>query len=262
MAKNSTTYEFDSLSYLKARFADISLRSRVQFPLECLNNIFKSLPHSLKVLDYGSGPVIMSTISAAGHASEIVLSDYSDANREELKKWLNDDPAAFDWSPHFDHVVLKLEGKDENEARAREARLREVVKDVAFCDINADLPLETTCLGPYDVIIDSCCLASTYLTRDSFENGINKLSAFLKRGGTLISYAGEQKKDEKMGIYYAGTKPFQILPTTANFVEDILQRQGFTDIDVKMCMCSEEDKIKHAYATSLIGFRFITAKKV
>ena len=91
MVKNSTTYEFDSLSYLKARFADITLRGRVPFPLECLNS-FKSLPHSLKVLDYGSGPVIMSTISAAGHASDIVLSDYSDTNREELRNGLTTTP--------------------------------------------------------------------------------------------------------------------------------------------------------------------------
>ena len=72
-----TTYEFDSISYLKERFSDMNLKDRVLFPLECLNNSFKSLPQSLKVLDYRSGPVIMSTISAAEHASEILLSDYS-----------------------------------------------------------------------------------------------------------------------------------------------------------------------------------------
>ena len=54
--------------------------------------------------------------------------------RMELRRWLNNDPTAFDWSSHFDHVVMKLEEKDKNEARAREVRLREAVKDVAFCD--------------------------------------------------------------------------------------------------------------------------------
>ena len=61
--------------------------------------------------------------------------------------------------------------------REQEAKLREVVKDVAFCDINTDPPLETTCLEPYDVVIDSYCLAVSCFTHDSFENGIKKLSA-------------------------------------------------------------------------------------
>ena len=64
---------------------------------------------SLKVLDYGTGPVICYVISAAGRQSEIILSDPAHANREALKKWLLNEPSAFDWTLHFNHVVQKLE---------------------------------------------------------------------------------------------------------------------------------------------------------
>ena len=85
---------------------------RIQHPLRCYHEAFQSLPSSsnLKVLDYGSGPVIVATISAATKASEIVLSDYLDKNRKALQQWLDGDCAAFDWSPHFRFVVRDLEG--------------------------------------------------------------------------------------------------------------------------------------------------------
>ena len=81
---------------------------------------------------------------------------------------------------------------------------------------------------------------------------MKKISALLKPGGTLMSYCCRRKMDE-ITVHFAGTKPYQILHTNAEFVTDVLQRQGFTDIDIKVCMCSEY-VIKHAYTTSLIGF--------
>ena len=259
MAKASSTFAFDSLRYLHLRFSNMAL-DRVLFPLECLHNSFKYLPNSLKVLDYGAGPVIMSTISAAGHASKIVLSDYSDTNRDELRKWLKNDPVAFDWSPYFDHVVITLEGNDENEARAREVRMRERVKDVAFCDINADPPLETTCPGPYDVVIDSGCLTASCLTHEAFLRGFEKISKLLKPGGTLMSYASERKMEECTGMYYIGNESHKVLNTSAEYTMNILKKQGFTDINVKICVNS--DKSRHDYDVHLLGYRFISARYV
>ena len=40
-------------------------------------------------------------ISAAPKASEIILADYAEPNREYLKRWLAKDPSAQDWSPYF-----------------------------------------------------------------------------------------------------------------------------------------------------------------
>ena len=48
--------------------------------LRCYHDAFQSLPRGLSVLDYGSGPSVRGTISAATKASEIVLSYYSATN--------------------------------------------------------------------------------------------------------------------------------------------------------------------------------------
>ena len=115
---------FDTDGYLATRYGDTTVKDRLQFLLDGHHEVFQSLPYSLKVLDFGSGPVIQHCISAAPHASEIVFSDIAESNREAVRKWLGRDPTAFNWSPHFDYVVQTLEGKGEKEAREREEMLR------------------------------------------------------------------------------------------------------------------------------------------
>ena len=70
------------------------------FGLKDLHEFYQSYPSTskLKILDIGSGPVIANTISAAPYAAEIVLSEYTEANRAALLQWLNNDPNAFDWT--------------------------------------------------------------------------------------------------------------------------------------------------------------------
>ena len=143
----------------------------------------------------------MSVISAARTASEIVLSDLAESNLEALRKWLRRDAEAFDWSPYFDHVVQTLEGKGEEEAREREERLREIAKDVAYCNIEEDPPIRTTCPGLYDIVIDGAltlssgsrskemfgalllqrCVAEMKLSKNSTTNHIPGSSSLLQR---------------------------------------------------------------------------------
>ena len=97
--------------------------ARSEHILRCYHDVFRTLPQNVTVLDYGSGPTLLSTISAATKASEIVMSDYSDANLQALRLWLQRDTAAFDWSPHFSFVVKELEGKGEEEVVERQEQV-------------------------------------------------------------------------------------------------------------------------------------------
>ena len=252
------TYCFDTEYYLKTRFGDFS-SGRTLFPLQCFHDVFQSLPSSLKILDYGTGPAIMSVISAAKNASEIVLSDYGESNLEALRKWLRKDTTAFDWSPYFDHVVQKLEGKGEKEAREREERVREVVKDVAFCDINEDPPIRTTCQGPYDVVIESACLTVSCFTREKFADGVKKLAALLKPGGTLLTYAPERSMDTINSLYYPGMKPQPALNINGKYAAEVLKQQGFTDVTLKVRISDTPN----AYCgKKALGYRFVSGKKI
>ena len=48
------------------------------------------------------------------------MAEFAEVNRKAVQQWVDKDPRAFDWSPHFDHVVQKLEGKGER--RGQEER--------------------------------------------------------------------------------------------------------------------------------------------
>ena len=85
---------FFSKCYSAKSTADISFS--VKFRLQCLHETFLAAPACFKVLDYGTGPVILSTISAAAKASEIVLADYTYSSLKYLQQWLNDEPEALD----------------------------------------------------------------------------------------------------------------------------------------------------------------------
>ena len=93
----------------------------------------------MKILDYGCGPY---SISAAPKASEIILADYAEPNREYLKRWLTKDPSAQDWSPYFKYVVQTLEGGSEQDAIKREEMLCSKIRAVAECDIEKEAFIE------------------------------------------------------------------------------------------------------------------------
>ena len=254
-------YSFDADNYLKTRFSDVNVRGRILFPLESFHDAFQSLPSALRVLDYGAGPVIMSVISAARSASEIVLSDHAESNLEALRKWLRKDATAFDWSPYFDHVVQTLEGKGEQEAREREERLREIVKDVAYCDIEEDPPIRTTYPGPYDVVIDSGALTASSRTKEMFVRGVAKVAGLLKPGGTLLSFTSDRRMDAALiGTYFIGSEQHSVLNTSSEYFVSILEQQGFCGISVKRFPVDET--VKEFYDPQLVGFKFIAARKV
>ena len=182
---------FDTDEYLRTRVGDMS-PDRVRYPLEKFHKFFSALPQTedMKVLDFGSGPIIQHCISAAANASQIVFSDIAAPNRESIQKWLRNDVDSFNWSPQFNYVVKTLEGKGDKKAREREMRMREIAK-VAYCNALLDRPMEEGFEGPYDVLIECGCLDTAASDRQSFVNCAKKLMSLLKPGGIYLRYPFE-----------------------------------------------------------------------
>ena len=202
---------FDTSEYLQ-RFATISFFQRHM--LNRYHEGFRALPGGLSVLDYGSGPSILAAISAAPKSESIMLSDYTDANREALHQWLSKDPLAFDWSPHFKHVVCQLEGSDEKEAEKRQEDVRRLVKGVAHCDLTQDPPIEGN--NKYDVVMSSLCICAASRTQAEYYLGIVKLGELVKPGGVLMLFDVERKSVSR-GIYCVGDTAFRYMGITREF---------------------------------------------
>ena len=256
---------FDTDGYLATRYGDMTVKDRLQFLLDGHHEVFQSLPYSLKVLDFGSGPVIQHCISAAPHASEIVFSDIAESNREAVRKWLRRDPTAFNWSPHFDYVVQTLEGKGEKEAREREEMLRKVVKGVVHCDVLADPPIEKGFEGPYDVLLEGGVLNMACTTAEGFKKGVVRLSHLLKSGGTIITWGADIVMSQSAILFTVRDNEYNLLCLEKEFVADAVKEAGFCDVHTKWCEVDQSNAIKFNTAIGspeMRGYYVIHAKKI
>ena len=256
---------FDSLGYLKQRFEEPN-NQRVTYVLEQLHRVIgdyttKKCGSQLKVLDFGSGPVVQNSISAAAFASEIVFSDISSANREAVQKWLDGDADAFNWSPHFDYVVKTLEGKSEKEAREREQRMRKISK-VVFCDVLSETPMEKGYEGPYDIILQCGCLESACSDLDTFTSCMKTLEKLLKPGGLLFDFASDAPVDTTLGLKYrVGDEVHTFIRLTRSTVASVMRGCGLSVVDVHFAPLNPKCKFGDLFNISPRGFHVVSGVK-
>ena len=218
--------KFKASDYLKLRFDDPDYDCLPV--LRCYHEVFQSLPSGLTVLDYGTGPVIMTTISASTKASEIVLSDYTEDSREALRLWLDKRPGAFDWSPFFSCVVKDLEGKGEKEVEERQELVRSLVKAVVHCDLTQDPPIERGYDRQYDVVISAHCLESVVKTSAEYKSGVEKLAKLVKPGGLLLLVGTKLVSGPE--VYVVGGQSFKGFSTSTELAVEAMTEAGMSDI--------------------------------
>ena len=241
-ANDTTNFEdrFDPIAYLSQCYhkpgtpqnycRDLRLKMVHEFFCEFPPVDDEDCPKDIKVLDYGSGPVIAFVISAAGkkEVSEIVLADYTEMNRSALRKWIDRDVSSFDWSCYFKHIVQDLEKKAEKEIRAREDRLRSIAK-VASCDIKADQVIEKGFEGPYDVVITFLAIESACTIEADYLPLVEKLSRHVKPEGHILMFIKIGKRAQSMS-YNVGGKLFHYFTPSEEIVLSSLGKAGFNSI--------------------------------
>ena len=232
--KNNYPERFDPRNYLDAYY---KLRPCGPFGTK-LHEFFNSAEQKdlyqsdkIKVLDYGCGPAICHSISAAGipNVSEIVLAEYTARNREAVQQWLDKDPSAFDWSLHIKYVVQTLEGKAEQQVAEREERMRSLVK-VVSCDITEDPPIDKGYEGPYDIVISCLCLETSCNNLDEYRAGIAKLTSLVKPGGLLLIYSIDMQPEDGPACYDVGQEHFESLCVSCDFIDGALKETSVLSI--------------------------------
>lgn len=62
-------------------------------------------------MDIGSGPTLYQVLSGCEVFKKVLLTDFLEVNRQELRHWLQDKGGCnLDWTPYLQHVC-KLEGR-------------------------------------------------------------------------------------------------------------------------------------------------------
>ncbi|XP_030076771.1 nicotinamide N-methyltransferase [Microcaecilia unicolor] len=223
--KETYQKDFDSKAYLEMYYAaengHLFKDEYLKFILKNLFNTFTSggVKGNL-LIDIGTGPTIYQLLSACESFKEIIATDYTDRNRQELETWLKKEPGAFDWSSVV-KSVCELEGDREKWAE-KEDKLRRTVAQVLKCDVTEKNPLDPLVLPHADCLLTCLCLEGACKDQDTFCCALRNISSLLKPGGHLVM-GGVLGSN----MYMVGEKPFSGLPLDREFLEKAVSDGGY-----------------------------------
>nr|XP_060643392.1 nicotinamide N-methyltransferase-like [Anolis sagrei ordinatus] len=172
------------------------------------------------LIDIGSGPSIHQLLSACESFKEIIVSDFLEQNREEMKKWLKKDPETFNWSSVLKYVC-QLEG-DREKWMEKEEKLRKAIKQILKCDVTLANPFDPVEVHPADCVLSTYCIEAACKDLDTYHSAMKNVGSLVKPGGHLILVVGLEAT-----FYMVGPHKFSSLYLTSEMVRDGLKGAGF-----------------------------------
>ena len=215
--------KFDSSVYLDT-YNGVQ-NARGGHTLRCFYDALQTVPDNV---DYGAGPSLLPSIAAASKASEIILAEYAESNRKVLREWLDGDPAAYDWTPHFNYVVGDLEGKGGEEVAVSQEKVRKIVKAVVHCDLTQEPIIDSSYNTLCDVVASSLVMDAIPETYEEYVELICCLGNLVKPGGSLFLYC----VDNAMQQYTVGDHTFKSLHVSSDQVTKAMEIAGFGNIQL------------------------------
>ncbi|ELT92170.1 hypothetical protein CAPTEDRAFT_215031 [Capitella teleta] len=178
-------------------------------------------------LDVCSGPSIHSAMSASKYFKNVLLTEYAPQNRAAIEAWLANAADAHDWSSFFKSVA-DFEGKGMT-PQLVEQRTREPIREVAFCDLNQEEPIEQKVLSKYgamDVVYSSLTLEAAAKTSADYSRFLAKLADYLRQGGGLF-LCGTYNQS----FYSVGGRKFHSLSQDEATIRRQLDAAGFSVVE-------------------------------
>ncbi|KAM9837926.1 phenylethanolamine N-methyltransferase [Aulostomus maculatus] len=253
---------FDPAAYLQYNYtpprADFERKdSIVPWKLGCLHRAFTEGDVSGELLvDIGSGPTLYQVLSGCEVFNTVVLTDFLEVNRLELKRWLqSQEGGSLDWTPYLQHVC-KLEGRRPSAWTEKAAKLRQVIRDILPIDVHRPQPLDPDALpaAGADCLVSCFCLESVSPDLPAFTRALGHVQKLLRPGGhlLLIGALGES--------YYFGAPGVKIpvVPLNEAQVCDSLKESGFTLIRLEVYTLPQDMRVG---VDDVTGVFFVKARK-
>ncbi len=232
MEQQKFLQEWDPHLYLKTFFtkAGPDTYKTLEFIQKELKE-FKRNPVD-KLLDFGSGPIVIVSLAATPYARQIHLADYLPANLMEIQKWIDDDISAFNWNPYIADI-LKNEGVEttlENiNQRAKDLRTKALVFK---CDAALENPLIDKEVS-YPLILSIFCADSATSSKETWRQYMrNILSLIAPKGKILVAAL------RNCTFYHVGNRVFPSANINEIDFADFLIGEGFPTNDFKIEVCN------------------------
>ncbi|CAI2353136.1 unnamed protein product [Caenorhabditis sp. 36 PRJEB53466] len=225
--------EFSTNAYLEDFYTKVD-DPAMQMVLTFLPSIVARIGKVEKMLDFGAGPTIHVAACFRETANEIHLADYLPQNRDELKRWVNNE-SKFDWRVPL-RMILTREGKSWDKLPAVEPETREKVMDIYHCDVfqNPSVDCPKTLFGNFDAVVTIFCVEYCSNTLAEYYAAIKNIAGAVKSGGYLI-YGGIF---EETWCSFGGRK-FTCLYITKEVMLDALAKAGLFVEEERSCVLFE-----------------------
>ncbi|XP_056141439.1 nicotinamide N-methyltransferase-like [Lampris incognitus] len=199
----------------------------VMFTLCHLSQAFSSGKYrGQRLIEVGTGPTIHTLISACDYFEEIVVSDYSKPNRNELEKWLSAEEDCFNWDAHI-QFVCDLEKKRTPEVVKQ--TLRRKIKQVLKCDVNMENPFHPVVVEPADCVVSSLCLETACKDHHDYRRSLGTMVGLLREGGLLVLIG-----DLNETFYTVKGQRFSCVSVSEEFIRQTLGELGLTVLGVEV----------------------------
>lgn len=210
--------EFDPQAYLRNYYTGPDSEDR--FVTRCMVTALRDMPSNLLTLELGGGPTLFAVATLAPQSREIHFCDLLPANLKEVRRWLENEPDAFDWGPYIE-MTLEEETIVVTPAAvaARAEEMRRKVTRLLTCNALDPAPLSSTS-QTYDLVVAQTSLDALSADIDEWKQVMRNVSETLvaPHGRLLVSLVSGTEG------YSVDDKIFSVLPLT---VDDV--RQGYIE---------------------------------
>ncbi len=184
-----------------------------------------------EALEVGCGPTLHHAFSLAPFVERITLADYLPSNLEEARRWVDQDPRAFDWDLCMTGTLAAELDIDQSVASTllpeRQRLLRARVRDYTAVDMLRDPPLSEP--RTFDLVASYYCLEALGLDRDGWRDCMRRLAELVAPGGALLLGAMRDAT-----IYRVFEHEYPVTRVNERDFAALLPELGFEDSSIRV----------------------------
>ncbi|XP_065425100.1 nicotinamide N-methyltransferase-like [Chrysemys picta bellii] len=243
---------FDPKEFLKAYYSfDSTSSEKNDILMFLLRNFFKTfILDGVKgntLIRIGGMPSILELLSACESFTEIIVTQNTDRNCQELQKWLKKEPGAFNWTPLVKYAC-ELEG-DRNKWAEKEEKLRRTVKQVLECDVTKFNPVTFASLPPADWLLICHCLEGICNDLSTYRAALKNVSSLLKPGGHLLLVTAMRSN-----YYMIGQHKVPCLFLEKEVLEEAVKEAGYDILQFEVTpICYPASLVEHEGISYLVA---------
>jgi phenylethanolamine N-methyltransferase len=228
-----TWANWSSRSYLQTYYSHpmADTKAVIDFLEESLRNGEKRKFN--EAIDFGAGPTIFGALVVEPYINHLDIAEYLPQNIREIKKWIANEPGAFDWT-YWAQYILGREGDlhGNEHAGVKFSKVRSKIRNIFKGDATINWPTSGEEGKRYDLLVSLFCAESITDSKEEWKRNLHNILKLAAPGGTILISALRNCSGYKVGKSNFPATPINEIDLKDAIQESSLDVQG-VEIQVK-----------------------------